>query len=391
MFNEEMHFSTPIRWGMVGGGRGSEIGYAHRSAAARDRLFQLVAGAFDVDAARCVEFGENLGLDGARCYADYQQLFAQEALRDDGIEAVSIAVPNVFHYPISKAALEAGLHVICEKPLSFTLQEALELKALAQQKNRIFAVMYGYSGYPMLHQARRMIEHGDLGDIRIVTMQFAHGFHNLPVEEFTPGAKWRMTAEVAGPSYVLGDLGTHTFYLMQLLTGLKVSSLSCMRQSFVKTRAPLEDNAHVMMQLNNGAVATLWASAVNAGSTHKQKIRVVGEKASIEWWDEHPNQLIYEVQGKPAQMLDRGMPYLYEDDAICHRIGAGHAEGFFDAWANLYHRYGLAIQAKKMGDEAVLDSLWYPNIEDGISGVRFVESCVKSADNGAAWVQFGDY
>lgn len=388
MFNEESHLAAPIRWGMVGGGRGSEIGYAHRSSAARDRFFALKAGAFDIDAARGREFGSNLGVDPERCYVDYQSLFAGEAKRADGIQAVSIATPNSTHYAISKAALEAGLHVICEKPLTFTSAEAQELADLAQAKRKLFAVMYGYSGFPMLHQARAMIAQGLLGDVRIVTMQFAHGFHSAAIEETSPGAKWRMNPAISGPTYVLGDLGTHTYYLMEMLTGLQVDELCCMRQSFIPSRAPLEDNAHVMFKFRSGAVGTLWASSVNAGSMHQQKIRVVGSKASVEWWDEHPNQLRYEIQGQPAQLLDRSMPYLLKDEAICSRIGGGHAEGFFESWANLYHRFALAIDAFEHDDQQVLDTLWYPDVQAGINGVRWLEACVESADHGAKWVSF---
>lgn len=388
MFNEERHFTSPIRWGMVGGGRGSEIGYAHRTSAARDRFFQLKAGAFDIDPVRGREFGSNLGLEAERCYVDYQSLFAGEGQRADGIQAVSIATPNATHYAISKAALEADLHVICEKPLTFTSAEAQELADLAKAKRKLFAVMYGYSGYPMLHQAREMIRQGALGEIRIVTMQFAHGFHNTAIEEQSAGAKWRMNPAISGPTYVLGDLGTHTFYLMEMLTGLEIDELCCMRQSFIPSRAPLEDNAHVMFKFKGGAVGTLWASSVNAGSMHQQKIRVVGSKASVEWWDEHPNQLRYEIQGQPAQLLDRGMSYLEKSDGICTRIGGGHPEGFFESWANLYHRFALAIDAIERDDQAFLEQFWYPDVQAGISGVRWLEACVKSADNAASWVKF---
>jgi predicted dehydrogenase len=188
---------------------------------------------------------------------------------------------------------------------------------------------------------------------------------------------------------VLGDLATHTFHMAQMITGLEVDELLCMRQSFIESRAPLEDNANVMMKFIGGAVGTLWASSVNAGSMHQQKIRIVGEKASIEWWDEHPNQLRYEVQGRPSQLLDRGMGYLYGDDpGVCSRIGGGHAEGFFESWANLYHRYALAMDAADRGDQETLGSIWYPNVDDGIQGVRLLECCVESADNQSKWVSF---
>lgn len=391
MFNEERRFEQPIRWAMVGGGRGSQIGYIHRSGAARDNLFQLVAGAFDINPERCIDFARNIGVNESRCYPDYKTMFAEEAKREDGIQAVSIATPNSTHYEISKAALQAGLHVICEKPLCFTSEEAKELKEIAERNKKIIAVMYGYTGFPMVHQARKMIENGDLGEIRIINMQFAHGFHSAEVEKNDPGTKWRVSPAVSGPTYVLGDVGTHAYYLAEvMIPNLKIKELMCTRQSFVKSRAPLEDNAYVMMHFDNGAVGTLWASAVNAGSMHQLKIRIVGSKASIEWWDEHPNQLKYEIQGQPAQLLDRGMGYLYNNDAAVasNRVGGGHAEGFFESWANLYHRFALAMNAMDRGDKETLDNLWFPGIDAGIEGVRLLENCVESADNGCKWVAY---
>jgi predicted dehydrogenase len=391
MFNEEQRFKQPIRWAMVGGGRGSQIGSIHRASALRDGLFQLVAGAFDINPERGKEFGTNLGIDPNRCYADYKEMFEEEAKRDDGIQAVSIATPNKFHYEIAKAALLSGLHIVCEKPLCFKSSEAEHLKNIAEQQNLVICVTYGYTGFPMVHQARKMIENGELGEIRIINTQFAHGFHSEEVEKNDPGTKWRVTPEISGPTYVLGDIGTHALYLAEtMIPGLEIKNLLCTRQSFVASRAPLEDNATGLMNFTNNAVGSLWCSAVNAGSTHQQKIRIIGEKASIEWWDEHPNQLKYEIQGKPAQVLDRGMGYLYnEDPAVAsNRIGAGHAEGLFESWANLYHRFGLAMQAKIVGDDSLAENLWYPGIDAGINGVKFLEKCVESADNGSVWVDF---
>ncbi len=391
MFNEEQRFEQPIRWGMVGGGRGSQIGSIHRASAIRDGLFQLVAGAFDIDPERGKDFGTNLGVDPNRCYADYKEMFEKESKRDDGIQAVSITTPNKFHYEQAKAALLSGLHIICEKPLCFKSSEAEDLKNIAKQQNLVICVTYGYTGSPMVHQARKMIENGDLGEIRIINTQFAHGFHSTEVEQNDPGTKWRVTQEISGPTYVLGDIGTHALYLAEvMIPGLEIKKLLCSRQSFVASRAPLEDNATVLMNFTNNAVGTLWCSAVNAGSTHQQKIRIIGSKASIEWWDEHPNQLKYEIQGQPAQILDRGMGYLHnEDSAVAsNRIGAGHAEGLFDSWANLYHRFGVAIHAKIVGDDSLAENLWYPGIDDGINGVKFLEKCVESADNGSVWVDF---
>jgi len=387
MINGEKVIQQPIRWAMVGGGRGSQIGYIHRSAALRDHNFELVAGAFDIDAERGKDFGMNLHVSPERCYPGYKTMFEEEAKRKDGIQAVSIATPNGTHYAISKAALEAGLHVICEKPLCFTTKEAVELEALAKAKNRVVGITYGYSGHQMIEQARQLIVNGELGEIRIVNMQFAHGFHSEEVEGQNASTKWRVDPKMAGSSYVLGDLGTHPLFLSEvMLPNMKITKLMCTRQSFVKSRAPLEDNAYTIMEYQNGAVGTVWSSAVNAGSMHGQKIRVIGSKASIEWWDEQPNQLRFEVQGQPLQILERGMDYLYPEALADDRIGGGHPEGLFEAWSNLYTRFARAMAALDNGQE--MNDVWYPGIEAGVEGVRWVENCVRSADNGSIWVDY---
>lgn len=374
--------NEPIRWGMIGGGKGSQIGTIHRDAAMRGRQFDLVAGAFDINPERGKSFGAELGLDPERCYSDYRALIAAESTRADGIAAVSIATPNNTHFPIAKAALEAGLHVICEKPLTFTVAEAETLQALATARGLIVGVTYGYAGHQMIEQARAMVAAGDLGAIRIVNLQFAHGFHSAPVEEQNPATRWRVDPAFAGPSYVLGDVGTHPLYLSEvILPELKIRRLMCVRQSFVKSRAPLEDNAVTLMEYDTGAIGTVWSSAVNAGSMHGQKVRIVGEKASLEWWDERPNQLSYEVQGEPVRILERGMGYLAPEALADDRIGGGHPEGLFEAWANLYRRYAAAIRNPATAPR-------YPDIEAGVNGVRWVENCVRSADAGGVWVDY---
>ncbi|PAK36670.1 Gfo/Idh/MocA family protein [Bacillus safensis] len=388
MINGEKIIERPIRWAMVGGGRGSQIGYIHRSSALRDGNFQLIAGAFDIDPERGQSFGINLHIDPSRCYSDYQTMFEEEQKRSDGIEAVSIATPNGTHYEICKAALLSDLHVICEKPLCFTTQEAEELLKLAEEKNKIVGITYGYSGHQMIEQGRQLIEEGKLGDIRLVNMQFAHGFHSEAVEKKNASTKWRVDPKMVGPSYVLGDLGTHPLFLSEImLPNLKIEKLLCTRQSFIKERAPLEDNAYTIMKYDNGAVGTVWSSAINAGSMHGQKIRIVGSKASIEWWSEQPNQLRYEIQGEPAQILERGMPYLHplaiEDD----RIGGGHPEGLFEAWSNVYARFAKAMDNTRLGIKGTSE-IWYPDIRAGVEGVRWVENCVRSANNGAVWVDY---
>ncbi|MFC7392764.1 Gfo/Idh/MocA family protein [Scopulibacillus cellulosilyticus] len=391
MLNGEKKISRPLRWAMVGGGRSSQVGYKHRTGALRDNTaFQLVAGAFDIDADRGKDFGVNLGVAEDRLYPDYQTMFSEEAKREDGIEAVSIATPNGTHYEICKAALEAGLHVICEKPLFFTSDEVREVKALAEEKGKIVGVTYGFSGNQMLLQMRAMIEQGKIGEIRVVDLQYTHGFScNDEADKTSEAQKWRVDPKVAGPSFVLGDLSTHTYYMSQLIMPhMKIKELLCDRQSFVGSRAPLEDNAHILMHYENGAVGTMWTSSINAGCMDGHRIRIVGSKASLEWWDSKPNELTYEVQGEPVQTLIRGMSYLDDSCNTDERLAALHQEGLSDAWANIYLKFAIAMDAKNRGDEETLKNLVYPDIDAGLEGVRWIENCVRSADKGAVWVNF---
>lgn len=391
MLNGEKSISRPLRWAMIGGGRLSQVGYKHRSGALRDNTaFRLVAGAFDVDATRGREFGINLGLPAERCYENYGQLLSEEAKREDGVEVVTVATPNGTHFEITRAALNAGIHVICEKPLFFTSAEAQEIKALAAEKGLIMGVTYGFSGHPLLMQMRAMIAKGEIGDVRMVELQYTHGFSATDnADKFTDAQKWRVDPKIAGPSFVLGDISTHTFYISQLvLPDLKIKSLLCDRQSFIPSRAPLEDNAMVLMHYENGAVGRMWASAINAGSMDSQSIRVIGSRASLEWSDYNPGELKFEVQGQPNQMLHHGMPYLDESALADERLGALHTEGLAESWANIYLKFAIAISATQRGDSKTLEGLVYPDINAGAEGVRWIENCVRSADSGSSWVNY---
>jgi predicted dehydrogenase len=390
MINGEKKIARPLRWGMVGGGRLSQVGYKHRIGALRDNTaFQMVAGAFDIDAERGRSFGTNLGVAPERCYDNYQAMFAAEAEREDGLEVVSIATPNSTHYEITKAALNAGLHVICEKPLFFKSEEVQEIKALAAEKQRMVGVTYGFSGHPLLMQMRAMVQNGDLGEIRIVDLQYTHGFSAQDDAKASDAQKWRVDPRISGPSFVIGDLSTHTFYMSELILGdLKVFEVQCDRQSFIKSRAPLEDNAFIQMRYTNGAVGRMWVSSVNAGYMGSQKIRIVGSKASIEWSDYQPNELLYQVQGEPQKVLHRGMPYLDDGANKIERLGALHTEGLTESWANIYLSFAQAIDAMNRGDHAFLEQHVYPDIDAGLDGVRWVEQCVASADQGGTWVSF---
>ncbi|MEK8028748.1 MAG: hypothetical protein RLY78_2248 [Pseudomonadota bacterium] len=389
MINGEQRISRPLRWGMVGGGRTGQVGYKHRSGALRDGTYRLVCGAFDLDEARGRDFGVNLGVAAERCYADVQALIQGEAGRADGVEVVSVATPNFTHYEITKALLQAGIHVICEKPLFFSVTECEEIAALARDKGLIVGVTYGFTGHPLVHQMAAMVKKGLLGDIRLVDMAYTHGFNAGDDTGAGEAVKWRTNPRTAGPTFVLGDIGTHLYYLSEVvLPQLKVERLLCDRKAFIPTRAPLEDHATVLMHYDNGARGRLWVSSVDAGNMGSQRYRFVGSKASVSWSDAHPDQLHYEVQGEPGRVLHHGMPYLEDESLAADRMGALHTEGLGDSWANIYLWIAQAIDARQRGDEAFLATHHYPDIQAGLEGVRWLENCVRSADAGAAWVDF---
>ena len=389
MLNGEMSIERPLRWGMVGGGRTGQVGYKHRTGALRDGTYQLKAGAFDLDAERGRDFGTNLGVAADRCYLDYKALIGGERGREDGVEVVSIATPNFTHFEITKACLEAGLHVICEKPLFFTVAECDEIAALADNKNLIVGVTYGFTGHPLVRQMAAMVKKGLLGEIRLIDLRYTHGFNAGDDVGAGEAVRWRTNPKTAGPTFVLGDIGTHLYYLSEIvLPHLRIEKLLCDRKAFISTRAPLEDHATVLMHYDNGARGHLWVSSVDAGNMGSQRYRFVGSKASVEWSDSHPDQLIYEVQGEPNRILHHGMPYLEPESLAVDRMGGLHTEGLGDSWSNIYLWIAQAIDAKRRGDEAFLKGHHYPGIEAGTEGVRWLENCVRSADAGSAWVDF---
>lgn len=389
MSNGERTTVRPLRWGMVGGGRTGQVGCKHRTGALRDGTYRLVAGAFDLDVARGRDFGVNLGVAEDRCYATYQELIRGEAGRDDGVEVVSVETPNFTHYEITKALLEANIHLICEKPLFFTTAECEEIAALSKDKRLIVGVTYGFTGHPLVWQMAAMVAGNMLGEIRLVDMQYTHGFNAGDDVNASDAVRWRTNPKTAGVTFVLGDIGTHVYYLSEIvLPHLKVEKLLCDRKAFIPSRAPLGDNATVLMHYDSGAHGRLWVSSVDAGNMGLQRYQFVGSKASIAWSDSHPDQLIYEVQGEPVRILHHGMPYLEPESLAVDRMDALHTEGLGDSWFNIYLWIAEAIDAKNRGNEVFLKTHHYPGIKAGTDGVRWLENCVRSADAGAAWISF---
>jgi predicted dehydrogenase len=378
-----------IKLGMVGGGVGAFIGDVHRMAARLDDRYELVAAAFSSDPTRSKESAVEFGVAESRAYDDFVTMAREESTRSDGIEAVAIVTPNHLHHAPARAFLEAGIHVICDKPLTSSLEDAQALQALVEETGLLFAVTYNYSGYPMVRQAREMIATGELGDIRVVQVEYPQDWLSTDLE--TSGQKqaaWRTDPKQAGAGGSLGDIGTHAFHLTEFVTGLEVTSLLADLHAFVPGRQ-LDDNAQMLLRFNNGARGSLWASQVAVGHENGLRIRIYGEQASLEWFQEQPNQLRYSVLGETPRVITRGCSAAGDSANAVTRIPGGHPEGFLEAFANLYRDFADQIQARKNQQAAPDNANLVPTVTDGLKGVEFVEKAVASSTNGGIWQSLG--
>ena len=337
---------------MVGGGRGSNIGETHRYAARLDDRYPLVAGVFATDAQRSRDFAATLNIIPERRYGSWQEMAEQEAQRDDGLEVVSIMTPNNSHYAIAKAFLEHDIDVICDKPLTTDVEQALELMHIVRQTGLVFGVTYCYSGYPMVRQARAMVRSGELGNIRLVQIEHASGWASTLLEaEGQKQAVWRTTPSIVGKSSVVSDLGTHAHHLTCFITGLEITEVSAELSRIVPGRQ-VDDNAHILLRFNNGAKGMMWASMVATGHLHGLRIRVYGEKGSLEWVQEQPNELVLRPVDAPQQILSRGSAWLSPAAQRASRLWPGHPEGYLEAFANIYTDIADALLARRDGVEA---------------------------------------
>lgn len=378
-----MSYERKLRLGMVGGGEGAYIGNIHRIASRLDGTWDLVAGAFDVDPERGRAFAMSQGLDEDRAYGDYKALIAGEANRADRVDAVAICTPNFTHYPIAKALIEAGFDVICEKPLTATLEDAVALEKLARESGRFVGVTYTYSGYPMVHEARVRVAAGEIGKIRTVQVEYPLEWMATAIEaEGNAQAAWRTDPKKNGRGGSIGDIGTHAYHLAGFVTGLKLESLTADLATFVEGRA-LDDNAHVMMRYEGGARGLLWSSQVALGNSNGVRLRVFGETGSFQWFQEQPNELVFQPLGGRVQIIKRGADELSPDAKVRMRTPPGHPEGYLEAFANLYAGFADVIRARQTGREPGPLGQNVPLAYDGLKGVAFVESVVDSAESEA--------
>jgi predicted dehydrogenase len=373
-----------IRLGMVGGGEGAFIGAVHRMAARLDDRYTLVAGALSSTPDKAQRSGMALGLDPRRTYADFQTMASRERRLKDGIEAVAVVTPNHLHAPVATAFLKAGIHVICDKPLTTTLKEARKLADLARSSGLVFAVTHNYTGYPMVRHAREMVRSGELGEIRVVQVEYPQDWLTEPIEQSgTKQAEWR--TDRTGGGGCVGDIGTHAYNLADFVTGIEVTELLADLTAFVPGRR-VDDNVQVLLRYANGARGMLWASQVAPGNENSLRLRVYGTKGGLSWCQENPNYLLWSPFGRPTQILGRGGPGTSGDAARVTRVPPGHPEGYLEGFATIYAEAAAAIRAARCGmpvDKAVM----FPTVDDGVKGVAFIEATVKSSAQGGAWVE----
>ncbi|MBK7371935.1 MAG: Gfo/Idh/MocA family oxidoreductase [Saprospiraceae bacterium] len=381
-----------LRMGMVGGGRGAFIGGVHRIAANMDGLIELVAGAFSSDPAKSKASGADLMLAPDRCYGSYEEMILSEKQlpEDKRIDIISIVTPNHMHYEPAKLALESGFDVICDKPLSFTMSEALDLQKTVTETGRIFALTHNYTGYPMVKQARCMIRDGKLGTIRKLVVEYPQGWLTDKIEgsDHSSGkqATWRTDPLRSGIAGSMGDIGTHAENLAEYITGLQIEEM-CADISVMVPGRLLDDDGNVLLHMNNGARGILFASQISAGEENNLKIRVYGEYGGLEWSQHEPNTLILKWHDRPTEIYRTGVGDLYPEANAHRRIPAGHPEGYLEAFANIYRNFALAVIAKKEGRSQ--DPLYdFPTVADGVRGMQFIESVIASGKSDTKWVKF---
>jgi predicted dehydrogenase len=374
-----------LRLGMVGGGRGAFIGAVHRIAARLDDQYELVAGALSSEPERAKLSAADLALAPERGYGSYAEMARAEAARADGIEVVSVVTPNHMHHAVARAFLDAGIEVICDKPMTRTLEEARDLADAVARSERVFVLTHNYTGYPMVRQAREMVRGGELGAIRVVQVEYPQDWLSTAIEaEGQKQAAWRTDPAQSGAGGSVGDLGTHAFNLAEFITGLRCVEVAGDLSRFVAGRR-LDDNAHVLLRFEGGARGVLWSSQVAPGSENALRIRVFGEKGGLAWEQEHPNHLhVMPLGGLPA-VITRGSAAAGGAAARATRIPPGHPEGYLEGFAQIYRDAAELIRAKREGRAPAPDCALLPGVAEGVRGVAFVSAVVESSANNAGW------
>jgi predicted dehydrogenase len=372
-----------LRLGMVGGGPGAFIGAVHRIAARLDDRYELVAAALSSDPERSIAGASELHIP--RAYRSFHEMATAESKREDGIEVVSIVTPNNLHYLPAKTFLEAGIHVICDKPITTTLEDALDLATIVKKTGLVFGLTHNYTGHPMVRQAREMIQAGELGPIRLVQVEYVQDWLTTPLEKTgQKQAEWRTDPARSGPAGSLGDIGTHAFNLACFVTGLTLDQVAAEVTAFVPGRQ-LDDNVHVMLRFANGAKGGLWATQVAPGNENNLHLRIYGEKAGLDWRQEDPNALIFTPFGQTRRIITRGSAGTGHAAAHATRVPSGHPEGYLEAFAQLYADLAEQITANIEKRAPSPDALVVPGVQEGVEEMKFINAVLESSRNGSSW------
>ena len=388
-----MKLNRKLKMGMIGGGPGAFIGDVHRKASRLDGGIELVAGAFDINPKKSKQMGRELLLDRKRVYGTYQQMIEGELKLPEGerIDFVTITTPNNWHFPIARDFLKAGFHIMCEKPMTISVKEAKELQQLVKKTRKVFGLMHNYTGYPMVKLARDIVRKGELGKIRKIVVQYPQGWLATALEKTGQmQAAWRTDPKQSGGAGSMGDIGTHAENLSEYITGLKITQLCADLSIFVKGRR-LDDDGNILLRFNNGARGVLHASQVSIGEENNLAIWIYGENKGLEWHQEHPNYLYIKFPNAPEQVWKRGNPYIATKSAAAARatrLPSGHPEAFFEAFANNYLNFAETVRARITRSKPNPLALDFPNVNDGLRGMQFIETVLASTKSKQKWTKF---
>ena len=382
--NDILNNKKKIRIGFIGGGPSSFIGYTHRLAARFDNRFEFKAGIFSKNIKKSKIFGASLGLDKDRCYDSYRKMALLESKREDGIQALGIMTPSGDHLKIAKPFIEKGIHIICDKPLTATISDAEILKKLVDKNKIIFALTHNYSAYPMLREAKKIVTSGKIGKLNLVNVEYPQGYTvGIKKKDEKKTLKWRLDKKISGPSMILSEIGTHAYHLLRYVTELEISELSAEVNTLSK-ELTVDDNAFVLLRLNNNARGSIWVSSAATGGENGLKIRVYGSKGAVEWLQDDPNNLKFYQLDKPLKIITRASKGVSNFSLSSSRLAAGHPEGFFEAFANIYTEFAdmINIQSKNKNLKPS-----YPTIDDGVKGIKFIFAAKKSSKLNSKWIK----
>ena len=374
--------SKKIRIGFVGGGSSSFIGYTHRLSARFDNRFEFVSGVFSQEEKKSKEFAISLGIDPDRAYSNYKEMADKECKRNDGVEAVGIMTPAGDHYSIARKFIQNKVHIICDKPLTSSIEDAEKLEKLVEDNKIVFALTHNYSAYPMLREAKKIVENGKIGEIRLINVEYPQGYTaGIKKEEEATTLKWRLDPKMCGPSMILSEIGTHAHHLLRYVTNLEIEEV-CAEVKTLSPELSVDDNAFIILRMSNKARGMIWVSSSATGGENGLRIRVFGSKGAIDWLQDEPNILKFTELNKPIQLITRGSSMVSDFSLESSRVAAGHPEGFFEAFANIYTEFAEEINSRKKN---IISTPSFPTISDGVKGIKFIFAAKNSSDHNSKW------